>query len=52
MKKLNQTQKEKIMKNYPTLTHLVIKYVEKLGDENTNLNDDIMLALDIIKEKQ
>ena len=52
MKKLNQTQKEKIMKRYPTLTGLVIKYVEKLGNDNTELDDDITLALDIIKEKR
>lgn len=52
MRKLNQNQVEKIKKGYPTLGGLIVKYVQKIGNENTDLQDDIMLALDIIKEKQ
>ena len=51
MRKLNNLQKEMIAKNFK-IAHLVIKYVEKIGDEKTELETDIELALDIIKEKQ
>lgn len=52
MRKLNQVQKEKIAKGYPTLVGLIVKYVEKIGDEKIELENDIQLALDIIKEKR
>ena len=52
MRKLNQVQKEKIAKVYPKLVGLIVKYVEKIGDEKTELENDVQLALDIIQEKQ
>ena len=52
MKKLNQNQVEQIKKVYPKLVGAIVKYVEKLGNDKTELVDDIELALDIIKEKQ
>jgi hypothetical protein len=52
MKKLNNLQKEMIMKQFPKLANLVIKYVEKIGNEKTDLQDDIQLAYDFIQEKQ
>jgi hypothetical protein len=52
MKKLNNLQKEMIMKQFPKLGNLVIKYVEKIGNEKTDLQDDIQLAYDFIQEKQ
>jgi hypothetical protein len=51
MRKLNNLQKEMIMKNF-NIGILIIKYVEKIGDEKTDLQDDIILAQDMIKEKQ
>jgi hypothetical protein len=51
MRKLNQLQKEMIMKNFK-MGATLIKWVEKVGDENANLEDDIQLAKDIIQEKQ
>jgi hypothetical protein len=51
MRKLNNLQKEMIAKTFK-LGNLVIKYVEKIGDEKTDLQDDIMLAQDMIKERQ
>ena len=51
MRKLNEKQKEMIMKNF-TMGKTIIKWVEKVGDENANLDDDIQLAKDIIQEKQ
>jgi hypothetical protein len=51
MRKLNNLQKEMIMKNF-NIGNLIIKYVEKIGDEKTDLQDDIILAQDMIKEKQ
>lgn len=52
MRKLNQNQVEKIKKDYPKLVGLIVKYIEKIGDEKTELENDIVLALDIIKERQ
>jgi hypothetical protein len=51
MRKLNDLQKQMIMKNFK-VGYLIIKYVEKIGDEKTNLQDDIILAQDMIQEKQ
>lgn len=51
MRKLTQQQKEKIMKNY-VIGKTLIKWVEKVGDEKYDLEDDIMLAKDIIQEKR
>ena len=52
MRKLNQNQVEKIKKDYPKLVSLIVKYVEKIGDEKIELENDIQLALDIIRERQ
>ena len=52
MRKLNQVQIEKIAKGYPKMVGLIVKYVQKIGDEKVELETDIELALDIIKEKQ
>ena len=52
MRKLNQVQVEKIAKGYPKLVGAIVKYVEKIGDEKVELENDIELALDIIKEKR
>jgi len=41
MRKLNEIQKTKIKKEYPTMAYYIIKYVEKVGDENYDLDDDI-----------
>ena len=51
MRKLNEKQKEMIMKNFK-MGKTIIKWVEKVGDEKYNLDDDIQLAKDIIQEKQ
>lgn len=51
MRKLNDLQKKMIMKNFK-VGYLIIKYVEKIGDEKNDLQDDIILAKDIIQEKQ
>lgn len=51
MRKLNNLQKEMIKKMFKD-ANLIIKYVEKVGDEKYDLQDDIMLAQDIIQEKQ
>ena len=45
-------QKEKIAKENPKMVGLIVKWVEKVGNEKNNLENDIELALDIIKEKQ
>lgn len=52
MRKLNQVQVEKITKVYPKMVGLIVKYVQKIGDEKVELETDIQLALDIIKEKE
>jgi hypothetical protein len=52
MRKLNQVQKEKIAKENPKMVGLIVKWVEKVGNEKNNLENDIELALDMIKEKQ
>ena len=52
MRKLNNLQKEMIAKMFPKMNALIIKYVEKIGDEKTDLQDDIILAQDIIQEKK
>jgi hypothetical protein len=52
MRKLNQIQKTKIEKEYPTMAYAIIKWVEKVGDENEDLQNDIQFAKDIIWEKQ
>ena len=52
MRKLNEIQKNKIKKDNPTMAYAIIKWVEKVGDENYDLQDDIQLAKDIIWEKQ
>jgi hypothetical protein len=51
MRKLNDLQKAMIMKQFKVGT-MIIKFVEKVGDDKTDLQDDIILAQDIIKEKQ
>jgi hypothetical protein len=48
MKKLNELQKQMIMKVFPTLGHLVIKYVEKYGNDKDTLQENIDLAYDIM----
>jgi hypothetical protein len=52
MRKLNQVQIARITKGYPKLVGLIVKYVQKIGDEKVELETDIQLALDIIQEKQ
>jgi hypothetical protein len=52
MRKLNQVQIATITKGYPKLVGLIVKYVQKIGDEKVELETDIQLALDIIQEKQ
>jgi hypothetical protein len=52
MRKLDEKQKVMIGKKMPTLAHNIIRYVEKLGDEKNNLEDDIQFAEDMIKEKR
>lgn len=52
MRKLNQNQVEQIKKVYPKLVGLIVKYVEKIGNDKMELVDDVQLALDIIAEKQ
>jgi hypothetical protein len=52
MKKLNQLQKEMIVKMFPKLANLIIKYVEKIGNEKDTLENNIQLAYDMIQEKQ
>ena len=52
MRKLNQNQVEQIKKVYPKLVGLIVKYVEKIGNDKVELVDDVQLALDIIAEKQ
>ena len=52
MRKLNQNQIQKIEKENPKLVGLIVKWVQKVGNENNNLENDIELALDIIKEKR
>jgi hypothetical protein len=52
MKKLNQVQKELVAKAFPKMTNLMIKYVEKIGNEKTDLQDDLQLAFDFIKERE
>ena len=52
MRKLNQNQIQKIEKENPKMVGLIVKWVQKVGNENNNLENDIELALDIIKEKQ
>jgi len=51
MRKLNDLQKEMIMKQFK-VGKMIIKFVEKIGDDKTDLQDDIMLAQDMIKERQ
>jgi hypothetical protein len=51
MRKLNQIQKEKIMKGYNRIAYMIIKNVEKYGNEKELLENDIQLAYDIILEK-
>jgi hypothetical protein len=52
MRKLNQVQIEKIAKANPKMVGLIVKWVQKVGNENNNLNDDVELALDMIQEKR
>jgi hypothetical protein len=52
MRKLDEKQKVMIVKKAPTLAYNIIKYVEKLGNEKNNLEDDIQFAEDMIKEKR
>jgi hypothetical protein len=51
MRKLNQLQKEMIMKNFK-MGATLIKWTEKVGNDKNDLQEDIMLAEDMIKEKQ
>ena len=51
MRKLNELQKTMIAKMFPTLGNTIIKWVEKVGDNKADLQDDIQLAKDIIQEK-
>lgn len=50
MKKLNELQKEMIMKRFPKLGHLVIMRVEKIKLEMT-FEEKIDFAYDIICEQ-
>jgi hypothetical protein len=52
MRKLNENQIKQIEKTNAKMVGLIVKWVQKVGNENNNLNDDIELALDIIQEKQ
>lgn len=52
MRKLNQNQVEQIKKGYPKIAGFIIKYVEKIGDEKIELENDIELAIDILKERE
>lgn len=47
MRKLNQNQVEKIKKDY-RLGYIIIQYVEKYGNENETLENDIDFAYDIM----
>jgi uncharacterized membrane protein len=51
MKKLNNLQKEMIIKNFK-MGYAIIKWVEKIMDEKMDLETAIELAQDIIQEKQ
>jgi hypothetical protein len=51
MRKLNTIQKEKIMKAYNRVGYIIVQNVEKYGNEKDTLENDIMLAYDIMLEK-
>lgn len=51
MRKLNQNQKEKIMKRFVGIANTIVKNVEKYGNEKDLLENDIQLAYDIMLEK-
>jgi hypothetical protein len=51
MRKLNQNQKEKIMKVYNRVGYIIVRNVEKYGNEKELLENDIQLAYDIMLEK-
>lgn len=51
MRKLNQNQKEKIMKRFVGIANIIVRNVEKYGNENETLENDIDLAYDIMLEK-
>jgi hypothetical protein len=48
MRKLTQTQKEKIVKNYGRLGFIIILNTEKYGKETETLENDIDNAYDIM----
>ncbi len=48
MRKLNEVQKNKIKKDYVRLGYIIIQYVEKYGNENETLENDIDFAYDIM----
>jgi hypothetical protein len=50
MRKLNELQKEMVMKVFPRLGYLVIMYVEKYGNEKETLENDMDLAYDYMRE--
>jgi hypothetical protein len=51
MRKLNQVQKEKITKGYNHIAYMIIKNVEKYGNEKETLENDTQLAYDIMLQQ-
>ena len=51
MRKLNQNQKDKIVKDYGRVGFIIILNVEKYGKETETLKNDIELAYDIMLEQ-
>jgi hypothetical protein len=52
MRKLNELQKEMIVRNFARLGLTIIKYVEKYGNDKETLETDTQLAYDIIQERK
>jgi hypothetical protein len=51
MRKLTQTQKEKIIKDYGRLGYIIIMNTEKYGKETEKLENDIDNAYDIMLQQ-
>lgn len=48
MRKLNQKQKEQILKNYGKVGYIVVMNTEKYGNENNTIEEDIDFAYDVM----
>lgn len=51
MRKLNQTQKEKIVKDFGRLGYIIVMNTEKYGNEKNTIEEDIDFAYDIMLQQ-